>query len=141
MRLPPSKNIANYELVVDNDSGTYRPHPGHLGDLQRFLDNALPGLRVRAADAFDEDHIAMKKAHTEEKERRSRTTRFKQPSSPPSSDGEGDAELSSSDEKELQTGHVGIGRRFKRKIWSKVEDAGDSEAGRHWKGKGRANSV
>jgi len=139
-RLPPSKHISDYELVIDNDSGTYRPPPEHLPDFQRFLDKALPGLRVRAADAFDEDHIAMKKAHTEEKERRSRFTRFKQPSSPPGSAGEDNDSWSSSDEEELQTGRVSVGRKYKRKFWNKVENAGDSPEVRG-KGKGRAQSA
>lgn len=113
------KNIDDYELVIDNDSGTYRPPKEHVEALQRFLDRALPKLKVRTADAFDEEHIAMKKAHAEEKASRGRA-RYKQPS------GSRSSSESSSDEEELRSGRIGIGRSIKKKMWKKVERSDDA---------------
>jgi hypothetical protein len=115
------RSVDDYELVIDNDSGTYRPPKEHLEDLQRFMDRALRGLRVRAVDAFDEEHIAMKKAHAEEKALRGRT-KYKQPSGSRSSS---ESSFSSSDEEELQSGRLGVGRRIKRRVWNKVEGSGN----------------
>lgn len=113
----PSRRIEDYELVIDNDSGTYRPPKEHIPAFQEFLNRALPGLSTRVRDAFDEEHIEMKKNHVAEKDHSGR--RFKQPSSLYSSSDE-DGSISSSDEDELQTGHLGKGRKFKRKVWKKV---------------------
>lgn len=53
---PPS-DPSQYELVIDNDSGTYRPNKHLLPTLQSFLasDNNLASFgRVTAMDGFDE---------------------------------------------------------------------------------------
>jgi hypothetical protein len=50
----PSKDPSNYELFIDNDSGTY--HPNDLPALQEFMSANLPGLKINTldcqADAF-----------------------------------------------------------------------------------------
>ena len=68
--LPPSA----YELVIDNDSGTYRPHKDLLPTLAAYLSRpATPGAlgRVRAMDGFDE-RLKRWKEHRQEIKKRAR---------------------------------------------------------------------
>jgi hypothetical protein len=144
----PELNIDHYELVIDNDSGTYRPPPHKLQFLRRFLEKNITGLHIVAADAFDEAHIRVKKEHVMATPRRAR---FKQPSnSIGSSSDDSDLEdtdrvrrrrrrgrgwrrrasdVWSNDEKELQTGKIGVGRRVKKFVWEKVENVDRKQSG------------
>ena len=54
---PPPANPAHYQLVIDNDSGTYRPDKRILPDLKDFLHWNLPGLGIATFDCADE-HLA-----------------------------------------------------------------------------------
>ncbi|OBZ68950.1 hypothetical protein A0H81_11050 [Grifola frondosa] len=66
----PSSNPADYELVIDNDSGTYRPRTDLLPTLQQWLSSSenLGALaRVTAVDGFDERLKAWKKRRAEVK--------------------------------------------------------------------------
>jgi len=47
---PPPHDPASYELVIDNDSGTYRPRAELLPALNGFMQANLPGLRVVTLD-------------------------------------------------------------------------------------------
>ncbi|TGZ84626.1 hypothetical protein EX30DRAFT_325361 [Ascodesmis nigricans] len=122
-----SEDPADYELVIDNDSGTYRPNKALLPTLEAFLARNLKGLKVSAKHCFDDDHASEKKGHAKAKEARGRA-RFKQPSSsrsPSSSAGS----ISSGDEEELVSGRMGVGRRVRRRMWRELEGSGD-ESGR-----------
>lgn len=46
----PSTDPADYELYIDNDSGTYRPNGHYLHLLNAFLSANFPGLRVTTLD-------------------------------------------------------------------------------------------
>lgn len=46
----PPRDPRYYELVIDNDSGTYRPNAEMLPLLQAFLAQALPGLHILTLD-------------------------------------------------------------------------------------------
>ncbi|KAK2750097.1 hypothetical protein FQN57_004589 [Myotisia sp. PD_48] len=46
----PSTDPADYELFIDNDSGTYRPNAQLLPLLQEFLSKNLPGLKITTLD-------------------------------------------------------------------------------------------
>jgi hypothetical protein len=67
----PPKDPSNYELVIDNDSGTYRPNAATLPALKEFMEKSLPGLRVVTLDCQkDAEKMAeMKKEQRERKEK------------------------------------------------------------------------
>jgi len=46
----PPRDPSRYELVIDNDSGTYRPRAELLPRLKEFMQGNLPGLKVVALD-------------------------------------------------------------------------------------------
>jgi len=69
-QLPPSRNPKDYELIIDNDSGTYRPKKELLPVLEKWLSDQrrLGGLgNVRAMDGFDEELKKMKDERAKEK--------------------------------------------------------------------------
>ena len=111
------RNLPEYTLHIDNDSGTYRPPKDHLPALQKFLERNLPGLNVKTADAFDKEHMQRKEAHVAGK----RAGRFKQV---------GDEEsISSSDEEKLRDDRPNVLRRAKQRVWREVSDGDRIEEG------------
>ena len=65
----PPKDPAYYTLIIDNDSGTYRPNAKTLPDLKAFLQKNLPGLRVITLDC-GADSEKMEKWKSEQRERK-----------------------------------------------------------------------
>lgn len=63
----PGPDPDDFELVIDNDSGTYRPHVSTLPYLKEFLEANLPGLKIRVEDCADDRVQAEKKAQREVK--------------------------------------------------------------------------
>ncbi|KAF8586282.1 hypothetical protein K439DRAFT_1615271 [Ramaria rubella] len=67
-----TENFQDYELVIDNDSGTYRPKKELLPTLREWLewDDNLSALgKVTAMDSFDETLKKWKEERREEKRR------------------------------------------------------------------------
>lgn len=92
-----STDPADYELFIDNDSGTYRPNAKILHLLKGFLSTNLPGLHITTLDcqADAERMGTMKNEQRECKKQEGRQITFLQQSSTSS------LSISSSEEEEL----------------------------------------
>jgi len=62
---------SNYELIIDNDSGTYRPNAKLLPQLKTFMQHNFPGLHVTTLDCqADADKMAAIKDEQRERKKR-----------------------------------------------------------------------
>ncbi|PGG96275.1 hypothetical protein AJ80_09851 [Polytolypa hystricis UAMH7299] len=67
-------DLSTFELVIDNDSGTYRPSAECLPQLQEFLSMNLPGLRVTTLDC-QRDAELLSRLKSEQRDRKVQTAR------------------------------------------------------------------
>lgn len=115
----PPNDPSYYSLIIDNDSGTYRPNPKMLPVLKQFMQKSLPGIKVVTLDCTS-DQEKMEKWKNEQRERKK-------------AEGkgvvlvQGDSDsISSSDEEDLedqQRRAEGAKKRSRReKITEKVEE-------------------
>lgn len=63
---------SHYELIIDNDSGTYRPNAKKLTIFRDFLSDNFPGLKVVTLDCQG-DEEKMKKLKDEQRERKKKS--------------------------------------------------------------------
>ncbi|KAK3940891.1 hypothetical protein QBC46DRAFT_384059 [Diplogelasinospora grovesii] len=66
---PPPRDPRHYQLIIDNDSGTYRPDKSVLPDLKEFLERNFPGLGVIVMHCEDKELDKLKKAQKEVKKK------------------------------------------------------------------------
>ena len=64
----PPKNPRSYELVIDNDSGTYRPKGAVLPQLKELLKRNFPGLHIVTKECTDDEFEDERGTEGEEKE-------------------------------------------------------------------------
>lgn len=69
---PPPQDPSCYQLVIDNDSGTYRPDKRILPDLKAFLERQFPGLGVVTMHWEDPELKELKSAQRDVKKREGR---------------------------------------------------------------------
>ena len=103
---PPPKDPRDYELVIDNDSGTYRPKGSVLPLLKTFLKENFPGLHIVTKECTDKELEKWKSEQKERKKKEGNTMVVMQ-----GSDSEGD--ISSSEEEELTSGKTSRKRKGK----------------------------
>lgn len=53
----PPLDPAYYELIIDNDSGTYRPNAKTLPLLRKFLQKNFPGLKISTLDCQGDEKL------------------------------------------------------------------------------------
>ncbi|KAL1950815.1 hypothetical protein VTO73DRAFT_5939 [Trametes versicolor] len=137
--LPPSA----YELVIDNDSGTYRPKKDLLPTLAKYLSRPenLGALgRVRAMDGFDEKLKKWKEQRTEIRKRAKggnatkgvvRQASFSSSSSGSSSSDEGDREAAEGArqdaEAERQKGEQGQAEKAEKEDAQRAKENDDDD--------------
>ena len=65
----PPKDPSHYVLVIDNDSGTYRPSAALLPQLKHYLHENLPGIKIVTLDC-QSDEEKMNKWKSEQRARK-----------------------------------------------------------------------
>lgn len=116
----PSTSPADYELYIDNDSGTYRPNPRYLHLLKGFISANFPGLHVTTLDC-QADGKRMQEMKQEQRDlkdkERPQLTLLQQSSSSSLS-------ISSSDEEELDE-RSGLSRKKRGELSRRVHEMQD----------------
>lgn len=108
----PPHGPSHYELVIDNDSGTYRPEGSLLPELKKFLNFNFPGLHVITKECTDDELSKWKDQQREIKKKQGKNIVVADNS---------DGEISSSDEERLDD--ITRGKKTgKSKLFETVEN-------------------
>ena len=95
---------SNFEMIIDNDSGTYRPNAKLLPLLREFISTNFPGLSVITLDCQgDAELMARLKNEQREKKRREGKTMVYMQASRTDSMSSSESDLSSSEEERLDS--------------------------------------
>lgn len=109
----PPHRAEKYELVIDNDSGTYRPKGDLLPQLKDFLSANFPGLHIVTKECTDDELQKWKQQQRDFKKKQGKDLRVVQDS---------DDEISSSDEERLDRLDAGGKKTKKARVFDAVED-------------------
>ncbi|KUI57794.1 hypothetical protein VP1G_05075 [Cytospora mali] len=117
---PPPADPRHYQLIIDNDSGTYRPDKRTLPFLHEFLKRNFPGLGIVVLHWEDPEDQKLKDKQRETKKKEGKSVHLVQNRSPDSSS------ISSSDESRLGSDEdLGDEHHYKSKkeaAWDIVEN-------------------
>lgn len=112
---PPAKP-EYYQLVIDNDSGTYRPEKSVLPELQKFLEKNFPGLGVVTLGCDDDEDQKLKEEQRAIKKKEGEHVQMVQNRSPSTSS------ISSDDLSDLDEMNGENGRQSKKeRMWNMME--------------------
>jgi len=129
----PPRDPKNYELVIDNDSGTYRPDGSVLPKLKEFLNENFPGLHVVIKECTDKELEKMKEQQSERKKKEGQQVEMVQNS---------DDDISSSDEEALTRHRSGKKKTKRQMAYDALEDPSKAlKEVMPGKGKGTENEV
>lgn len=112
---PPTKP-EYYQLIIDNDSGTYRPDKSVLPDLQKFLEKNFPGLGVVTLGCDDDEDQKLKEEQRKVKKKEGQRIQMVQNRSPSTSSFSSD-DISDLDEMDGENGR----QSKKEKMWDMLE--------------------
>ncbi|KAJ3574699.1 hypothetical protein NPX13_g4285 [Xylaria arbuscula] len=116
---PSSARPQDYELLIDNDSGTYRPDKQVLPDLREYLERNFPGLKVTTMACDDDEYQKLKENQRKLKKKEGGNVRMILNRSP-SNTSISSSDISDLDEME-QAGDAG--RKSKReRAWEFLEE-------------------
>ncbi|KAK4228139.1 hypothetical protein QBC38DRAFT_475782 [Podospora fimiseda] len=138
---PPPTDPKMYQLIIDNDSGTYRPDKSILPLLKQFLEKNFPGLEVRVMHCEDEELQKMKKEQLEIKKKEGPKIKMVLNRSPTNSSFSSDDESRLGD---LEADEQGLGVKSKKeKAFDLVQNPGGwkeyVKSFRDKKGKGKSD--
>ncbi|EJT50769.1 hypothetical protein A1Q1_08095 [Trichosporon asahii var. asahii CBS 2479] len=104
-----STDPSDYQLIIDNDSGTYRPDKQIMPLFEAWLRQEFPGLHVMAMSCDDDRLQNMKKKRQEKKKERNKGRVWERRGSHGSM-----SSISSSDEDDIEAGRAPVGKKEKR---------------------------
>ncbi|KAL1895940.1 hypothetical protein Sste5346_005039 [Sporothrix stenoceras] len=125
---PPTREPGYYQLIIDNDSGTYRPDKSMLPVLKEFLERNFPGLGIVCMHWEDETLQKMKSDQHESKKKEGGGMHLVLNRSPSNSSfsSSDESRLSDMDEEGQQHAEGGGGhghRKTKKELaWDLLED-------------------
>ncbi|KAI0970224.1 hypothetical protein F4678DRAFT_133247 [Xylaria arbuscula] len=108
----------DYELIIDNDSGTYRPDKAVLPDLRDFLERNFPGLKVTVLGCDDEEDQKLKE--NQRKMKKNQGSNVMMLNRSPSASSLSSSDISNLDEME-QAGDKGR-KSKKERAWEFLEE-------------------
>ncbi|KAL5935380.1 hypothetical protein ACKVV1_000127 [Pyricularia oryzae] len=117
----PPRDPRKYELIIDNDSGTYRPDKSILPLLHQFLECNFPDLEIRAMHCDDDELKKLKADQHEAKKKTGPRVHMVLNRSPSSSS------ISSSDESDLSSldqslEHESAKKSKRERAWDALND-------------------